>query len=64
MPFHLFNFLHKYMAQKIPLDKIPETISQMRVCMAEKTRTMENVCSSKINKSLPTSYSISSAYYG
>lgn len=52
------------MAQEITLDTIPETISQMRVCMVEKTRTMENVCSSKINKSLPASYSVSSAYYG
>lgn len=39
------------MAQKIPLDTIPETISQMRVCIAEKTRTIENVCFLKINKS-------------
>lgn len=43
------------MAQKIPLDTIPETISQMRVCVAEKTRTTENVCSSKVNKSIPIS---------
>lgn len=52
------------MAQKIPLDTIPETISRMGVCIAEKTRIPENGCSSKINKSLPISYSISSAYYG
>lgn len=52
------------MAQKIPLDTIPETTSRMGACIAEETRIPENVCSSKINKSLPISYSISSAYYG